>query len=208
MLTAQGYYVIRMGYHVKKALDTKNPMIIDYAFKGMRSEFMDIFIPAHCYLFVGNPSGLVAIPALFRRPIAFVNFSQPKGFYNWDLNIKGSISIWKRVWVAEQERFLTFREMLDLNLPIDFHRRDLEHIARLGPIKVVDNTSDEITSVVAEMMERLMGTWRPDHEVMELQKKFRSVRHDMNDDVKFTVLGQKFLKENEALLGNSSYVCS
>ena len=42
-LTRRGYYVFRMGAVVDKPLLTQIPMVIDYAFNGMRTEFLDIF---------------------------------------------------------------------------------------------------------------------------------------------------------------------
>ncbi|HBR15749.1 MAG TPA: hypothetical protein DD723_09485 [Candidatus Omnitrophica bacterium] len=202
MLTTRGHYVIRMGHHVKEALKTTNPMIIDYAAKGYRTDFLDIYLPATCRFFLGNPSGLVAIPAIFRRPIAYVNFSQPPGFYNWDLN---GIFIYKRVWKQEEKRFFSYQEMLELNLPIHCCRKDLPEIARLGEIDIVDNTPQEIQTLAMEMDDRINGRYpRMTGEDRSLLKRFKALYPHIHDDVKFSTIGAEFLRENADLLEKSS----
>ncbi len=197
MLTQRGYYVIRMGHIVKEAMRIPNPMIIDYATKGFRSDFLDIYLPAKCRFFLGNPSGLVSVPDLFRRPVAYVNFSQPPAFYNWDLN---GIFIWKRVWLRGEGRFLTFREMLRFNLPIDFGRKDLKHIADLGEMDIVDNTPKEIRDLAVEMEERIQGIWRMPQEAPALQEKIKTLYPHIPDEVKVSTVGAKFICQNAELL--------
>ena len=199
MLTQRGYFVIRMGHIVKENLKTSNPMIIDYAANGFRSDFLDIYLPAKCHFFLGNPSGLIAIPAIFRRPIAYVNFSQPGALYNWDLN---GIFIWKRVWLRREGRFLTFREMLQLNLPIDFDRKDLKRIADLGEIDIVDNSPGEIRDLAIEMEERILGTWRMPQEAQALQEKIKALYPHIPDEVKVSTVGAKFICQNAELLND------
>lgn len=199
MLTQRGYFVIRMGHIVKEALKASNPMIIDYATNGFRSDFLDIYLPARCRFFLGNPSGLIAIPAIFRRPIAYVNFSQPGAFYNWDLN---GIFIWKRVWLRKQERFLTFPEMLQLNLPIDFDRKDLKHIAALGEIDIVDNSPEDIRDLAVEMEEKILGIWRMPQEAQAFQEKIKVLYPHIPDEVKISTVGAKFICQNAELLND------
>ena len=71
-LARRGYCTARMGATVKEPLQTTNTMIIDYATKG-RTEFLDIYLGAKCYFYLGDPCGLDAIPMVFRRPLAMVN---------------------------------------------------------------------------------------------------------------------------------------
>ncbi len=199
-LIQRGYYVVRMGHIVKEPLQTTNPGIIDYVTKGYRTDFLDMYLPAHCRFFLGNPSGLIAIPAIFRRPMALVNFSQGNGFYNWDINTDNAISIWKRVWVHKEQRFLTFREMTDLFLPGNYRRKDLSKIADLGGLEIIDNTADEIKDVALEMDDRINGAWKMSEENAFLQEKFKKIYYEIQDDVKFTSVGEKFLRDNSDLL--------
>ena len=80
-LAERGYYVIRMGAKVKEAFNVKHPNIIDYAFNGMRSDFMDIYLGAKCTFCVTVGTGFDSIPFIFRRPIVDTNFV-PLGFFS------------------------------------------------------------------------------------------------------------------------------
>ena len=72
-LTRRGYYVFRMGVIVERPLISSNPMIIDYASNGMRSDFMDIFLGANCEFCISHGTGFDGVPYVFRRPILYVN---------------------------------------------------------------------------------------------------------------------------------------
>ena len=69
-LTSKGYYVLRMGVHVKDKINTDNKMIIDYAYlqKNKRTEFMDIYLGANCEFCISTMLGFDAIPYIFRKP--------------------------------------------------------------------------------------------------------------------------------------------
>ena len=74
-LTKLGYYVFRMGQVVSKKMDTKNPMIIDYASNGMRTELLDIFLASKCEFCISNGTGYDSLPMIFRKPIIFSNYA-------------------------------------------------------------------------------------------------------------------------------------
>ena len=71
-LTKRGYYVFRMGKKVLKPLKSSNFKIIDYANSNLRSDFLDIFIGAHCSFYLGCLGGFSSIPYIFRKPTAAV----------------------------------------------------------------------------------------------------------------------------------------
>jgi len=71
-IAEKGYYVIRMGKHVEKKFTSNNKKIIDYANSKFRSDFMDIFLGAHCELCVTTATGIDTIPLIFKKPIAAV----------------------------------------------------------------------------------------------------------------------------------------
>jgi len=62
-LTRRGYFALRMGAIVKEALNTTNPMILDYATKH-RTDFLDIYLGAAC----GPLSPACPCELLERRP--------------------------------------------------------------------------------------------------------------------------------------------
>ena len=57
--------------HVNSTFNNGNPMIIDYANYGMRTEFLDIYLGAHCDFCISTSAGWDAIPLIFRRPIVY-----------------------------------------------------------------------------------------------------------------------------------------
>lgn len=72
-LVARGYTVFRMGSEVKDSLKSFSPKIIDYASNGMRTEFLDLYLGAHCAFSISTASGWDEIPVIFKRPIMYVN---------------------------------------------------------------------------------------------------------------------------------------
>ena len=72
-LAELGYTVFRMGAIVKEPLVSKHPRVIDYATNGMRSEFLDVYLGAHCTFAVSTGSGWDSIPQIFRRPSMYIN---------------------------------------------------------------------------------------------------------------------------------------
>ena len=192
-LVSRGYFPIRMGAIVKEELNTSNPMIIDYATKG-RTDFLDIYLGAKCRFFICDTAGIYAIPTIFRRPMVRVNMIpleySPTSGPNYLL-------IPKKLWLQEERRFMTFREILDSGVGRFLESPEYE---RLG-IEVVENTTEEITAVAVEMDERLKGTWQTTKEDEELQRQFWSLfkPSELNGVIQSRV-GSEFLCQNRALL--------
>ena len=67
-LAEMGYTVFRMGAIVKELLVSKHPRVIDYATNGMRSEFLDIFLGAHCTFCISTGSGWDSVQPYFVAP--------------------------------------------------------------------------------------------------------------------------------------------
>ena len=72
ILTKRGYYVFRMGAKVEKKFKSSNKKIIDYANLAERSDFLDVYLGAHCNFCVTTSCGFDAIPFIFRVPIAYI----------------------------------------------------------------------------------------------------------------------------------------
>ena len=197
-MARRGYFAIRIGAIVKKPIQTTNPMIIDYATK-YRSDFMDIFLCAKCYFYFGDQGGLCMIPAIFRKPVATVNVVPIQLAQTWGPD---DLFILKKLWLREERRFLTFREIFDRQ--IDFITKT-ERYEQLG-IEVVENTPEEITATVVEMDERLKGTWQTTEEYEDLQQRFRFIfkpmkgPHGLLHGVIASRIGTEFLRQNQELL--------
>ena len=113
----------------KKPFISDNPRIIDYATK-YRTDFGDIFLPAHCKFFLGSTSGIVVAAQIFNIPSARANWV-PLGVLplgNTDIFIP------KKLWVKNLNRFLTLKEIVQSGLHMAF---STEHYHKVG-VEVVE----------------------------------------------------------------------
>ncbi len=167
-LANRGYYVLRMGAVVKTAMKSSHPLVIDYATKGVRTEFMDLYLGAKCEFCVSVGSGFDAIPYIFRRPIAFVNHVPMGYLFTFSDRF---IGITKHHFSIAKDRNLNFTEIISEGLCFAYNAK--EYVSR--EVLLVENTPEEIRDVVVEMVQRLDGTWRSHQDELELQNKFWSI---------------------------------
>lgn len=120
-LTKLGYYVFRMGHVVEKKLNTSNPKIFDYANNGMRTDFLDIFLSAHCTFAISTSTGLDYVPTIFRKPVLCISMS-PIGFSNLSLN--NWLISFKDIYSKELERNLTMEEIFKRKLAYTYNSQD------------------------------------------------------------------------------------
>lgn len=117
----RGGWVLRMGAVVEQPLPPNlHPRIIDYATNGSRSDFMDIFVPAHCRFFLGNTSGLFTIATMFNVPV---------GGGNWVPNMwtglgNRFILLPKLLRRIADDRLMSFPELAAMGLFVDPTRGD------------------------------------------------------------------------------------
>lgn len=195
-LTKRGYWSVRMGAIVKRALQTDNPRIIDYAARH-RSEFLDLFLGARCTFFVNDTNGLMAVPMIFRRPVVFVNFVPVgTGFEPWSFENRG-LFIPKKLRVRKDGRLLTLRETLG---PEISRYTSSQQYERAG-LDVIENTPEEILAVTVEMAERLADRWQGHPEDDELQERFRCIVEECGLRHKGPPpIGSAFLREHQCFL--------
>lgn len=194
-LTQRGYYAVRMGSIVKGELKGIDSKIIDYSVNG-RTDFLDIFLAAKCRFFLTSTGGLTNLLAIFRKPIAYANFI-PIGIECLYRCAPGSIFIPKNLWLRQERRFLTFREIFSLGADNFLSSEEYEQLG----IEVIENTPQEITDLAIEMDERLKGSWRPQREDEELQRKFCAIVMPQGDvRSPLPLLGSKFLRQYKELL--------
>lgn len=163
-LCRRGNFLVRIGAVVGEPLEITHPMIIDYAWNH-RSDFLDIYLGSKCKFYLLSPTGIYAVPSLFRRPLAFVNMVPVEYIVSWGQN---NLSIFKRYWLIKENRFMSFREILNSG---SGQFLSTEQYEQLG-IELIENTPEEITELAIEMDERLNGTWQTTGEDEELQRRF------------------------------------
>ncbi len=162
-----GFHVFRMGSDSENPLESKNPNVIDYARNGMRSEFLDIFLSAHCTFFISTGAGLDEVPKIFRRPLTYLNV-QPLGS---DLNYTDVLVYPKILRDATSNTPLTLREIAARNLQFAY---DLE-LYNSANVLVDDMTSKEILEVTLETVARVNGSWSPTPHYIKSEESLRNI---------------------------------
>jgi len=165
-LAELGYFVFRMGKHVKNPLLSNHPKVIDYATNGMRSDFMDIYLGAKCEFCISTGLGWETVPAWgFRRPMLCTNLV-PVGYLHTFSN--RFILTTKRHILSSQHRELTLGEIF--NHGVGFCMETSGYAAK--GVELIENTPEEIRDAVVEMAERLNGSWQPHKDDETLQQRF------------------------------------
>ena len=175
-IVSRGGWVIRMGHPGMKPLPSL-PQTIDYANSEDRVDWMDVFIWASCRFFIGTSSGPVTAPPTFGKPILYTNATN----MGLNPNFPSSLMLPKLFWSRRDNRYLTFKEMLDgpmaWTVAKSFEGVDGEF---------ADNTPDEIKAAVIEMLDRLESSSNQDR-LSELQQKFNDLRRYYGESGQMTI---------------------
>jgi putative glycosyltransferase (TIGR04372 family) len=164
-LAEMGYYVIRMGVVVKEPIKSNHPKVIDYAYNGMRNDFMDIYLGAKCLFCLSTGSGFDGIPLIFRRPIAYANIV-PLGYI--ESYVKNSLFLSKHHICSTTGKMLREKEIFERGvgfcLSSDGYTKN--------KVELIENTPQEISDFALEMLSRLKGTWVDQPSDESLQNQF------------------------------------
>lgn len=196
-LADRGLFVLRMGSIVSKPLRSNHPRVIDYANSEFRSEFMDIFLGAHCLFCVSDGLGFYAIPAAFRKPNAYVNYSPFHMFYS---SRACDLGIAKTVKHSESGKRLRLSEM-GRNGVAQFSHTDQYQAAGL---EVESNSPEEIRDLMLEMLDRLENQWSTQPGDEQRQEKFWTLfsevigeeRNICHGEIR-SRYGAQFLRDNQ-----------
>jgi putative glycosyltransferase (TIGR04372 family) len=172
----KGGFVIRMGYKVSKKFGYKNPKFIDYAIK-YRSDFMDIYLTANCYFFIGTSAGGSDAARVFDKPLAGVNWlpigSAPFG--------KNEIFISKKVVNKDSKLPVPFERQINIlgDVLVQFGSSP-EDILQENNMELESNTPEEILELAKEMFDRLNKNFTSDSEYERKLKQFNVILVDSN----------------------------
>ena len=158
------------------------------------TDFLDIFLSAKCRFFISSGTGIDAVPMVFRRPVLYVNFLPMERMHTWGPD---DILVPKKLWLRKEQRFMTFREIIESGAGKFLHGEFYEEHGIDG----VENSSDEIKNAAVEMDDRLAGTWQTSEKDKELQQKFWSLfqKGDLHGDIVAKV-STHFLRDHLDLL--------
>lgn len=168
-LAGQGIVTVRMGRNVQNEASFGN--CIDYAAKHY-DELMDIMLHRDCKFYVGDSSGICVLPMALNRPVALKNVV-PAFLDCWGTHPqnKNNIMIFKKYYSKIEKRFLSIREMMQVDWQTNYIGQKYAEIN----IDVVENSAEEILDLVAEMNSRLDGQWIETPEDAELQKRYQGM---------------------------------
>ena len=167
-LANMGYTVFRMGAIVKEPLISTHPRVIDYATNGMRTEFLDIFLGAHCTFTVSTGSGWDSVPIIFGRPTTFFNHLPIFDESALVLNLL----IYPKVLIdADSKTTLNLTQILNTNIANCYHSQ----LYRDAGVEIRDLSSEELVEAVNEMAQRVEGTFVETPEQKEMQAKLKHI---------------------------------
>lgn len=173
-LTQLGYYVVRVGATASERIPAINPMIIDYTFSGLRTEFMDVYLGATCFMCIATGSGYDLIPYVFDRRIVFTNYAH----LGYASSHRGAdLMIFKKYRQSETGNIMTQSEIWKSGAAFGHQKFFDDH-----NIEVIPNTSKEIRDVVLEMVDRLEGKQENRIYPADLQLRFWSRFYSYHDE--------------------------
>ena len=165
-LAESGYTVFRMGASAEKPMSSSHSRVIDYANNGMRTEFLDTYLGAHCAFCISTGSGWDEIPKIFKRPVLLTNIV-PIVEIN---EITRPVLIYPKQLINQKTgQLLTLKVALDRSLANQSNSYHLQENA----VGVVDLTSDELLTAAAEMVARVEGTFVETPDQKQKQAKLK-----------------------------------
>ena len=167
-LAEMGYTVFRMGAIVRDPIISKHPRVIDYATNGMRTEFLDIFLGAHCTFCVSTGSGWDSIPQIFRRPSLYVNFVP---IFSHECVVRDLLIYPKILQDDLTKDELGLDEIIDRNI----HGSGFSAEYADAGVAIRDMNSQELVKAVTEMAQRVEGTFVETPEQKQMQAKLRDI---------------------------------
>ena len=164
-LAEHGFFVVRVGSVVKKKFRTSHPRIIDYAFNGKRTDFLDLYLASNCEFCISTGTGFDALPHIFRKPCVYTNFA-PLGTFP---TFQEGLVIPKHYYSTRLKRRLSLKEVVDHNKAMFIV--DGGKFSELG-IELQENSPEEICDACLEMVEILGGTHLVTNEDQFRQERF------------------------------------
>jgi hypothetical protein len=167
-LANMGYPVFRMGAIVAKPLITSHPLIFDYATNGMRTEFLDMYLGAHCKFCISTGTGWDSVPQIFRRPTMYVNLTPMilKDCIVRDLMIYPKILMDRNTGLELTLNQIFSKDLQENQFPENFIKAE---------VLIRDLNSEELVEAVTEMVARVEGTFVENSAQKQMQTKINRI---------------------------------
>lgn len=192
-IVKRGGWIIRMGDSKMKAIPSMK-QVFDYAHSDIKSDWMDIFLPASCRFFLGSNSGLQCVATVFGVRGAAANYSPISTVLPYGAD---DINIPKLVWSVGEKRYFTFSELF--NSPISNYRLDSSFSA--SGVKLIENSPEDITALTMETLDSVDGKALYTEEDESLQRQFKSLMNPSHYSYgAISRVGRDFLRKYKYLL--------
>ena len=167
-LAERDYTIFRMGSSVNGQMSSPHKRIIDYATNGMRTEFLDIFLGAHCKFSISTGSGWDEIPKIFRRPVMFTNIVPIL-----EINeITRPVLIFpKQLLDQNSNQLISINCALERSLANQSNANYLQE----NSVGLVDLSADDLMAAASEMVARVEGTFVETPEQKQMQAKLKHI---------------------------------
>jgi putative glycosyltransferase (TIGR04372 family) len=156
-----------MGAAVKKAINTNNKMIIDYAYNKLRTDFMDIYLASQCEFCITTGTGFDNITLMFRKPNIYTNIAP---LFLLRTECSNMLSIPCYYYSKKLSRNLTISEIVNSKSAIHTNTNHFHE----DEIVLIKNSPEEIKELAIEAAKRQKKEWQ-DYEGDKLLEKFRKV---------------------------------
>ena len=143
-LNQKGIMVFNMGDNPGKKINIKNKLFFDYSSSELKSEFLDIFLGAHCYFCLSTDTGFDQIPFIFRRPIAYI--TDPIGALK-SFN-KRSMSIFSHYYSISEKKNFSLKQIFNEGISIFNKTSEIEEEG----IDLLKPNQDEIENLVKDFI--------------------------------------------------------
>lgn len=173
-LANQGAWVFRMGKIMAKPIPSAHSKIIDYAFSTDKSDFLDVWLFAHCDLCITTGSGPDMVSDVYRRPLLLVNYLMLRNLWSWSNALHAPKHL---VW-KDSDRRLTWEEHL-----VHSYFSTAQYVD--AGIEIHDLTQEEILHVTQECWMRLLRRWRDEASDIDAQQRFWEILRAYPDYSKF-----------------------
>ena len=190
-LIDKGFVVIRVGSIAENPINFSHEKLIDYPFSGHQSDFLDIFLVAHCKFVISNgTSGIVNVAPILDKPILTVNAHGNYEAYPG----KDALFLWTKYKYSDTNKRFHFKDSLSFELGW------WENPADYG-LEVELASAEDILEATKEMIARLENRFEysPESEkLMQAYYKLFSKISGYETNSKIPV-GITWLKKNQDL---------
>lgn len=180
-LIDKNFSIILMGAYGSISYKFDQKDVIDLTsikFLNDEKNIIDLYFCSTCDFFIGTQSGLQYLTSYFNRPIILTNMIPL--IFSHSIN-KNGISILKLYRFKESKKYLTIKEIIQMNL----HRERWKINYDKMNVEIIDNSSEDILVSVKNLLNFIYSKKNNFSLETNLQKK---VREDLyNCKVKYSV---------------------